>query len=165
MIVRTRTEADSRRPAPPRARPIFRRNAMCHFIAMALFGGAAHAATPPPFSQAWLAAKQAGSTQPVTPTQGTGAGNNGGNVFTPGSVMLQQRVQQSITNLNAAAQANPEADLVITAGAVELPEGWTARLRAAALGDDTVAYDLVGGAGAAASEAVGTGASGGATRS
>ena len=105
MIVRTCTEADSRRPAPPRARPIFRRNAMCHFIAMALFGGAAHAATPPPFSQAWLAAKQAGSTQPVTPTQGTGAGNNGGNVFTPGSVMLQQRVQQSITNLNAAAQA------------------------------------------------------------
>jgi filamentous hemagglutinin family protein len=86
-------------------RPIFRRNTLCQFIAMALFGGAAHAATPPPFSQAWLAAKQAGSTQPTTPTPGNGAGNNGGNVFTPGNVMLQQRVQQSIANLDAAAQA------------------------------------------------------------
>ncbi|APG06044.1 hypothetical protein BJI69_20500 [Luteibacter rhizovicinus DSM 16549] len=86
-------------------RPIFRRNTLCQFIAMALFGGAAHAATPPPFSQAWLAAKQAGATQPTTPTPGNGAGNNGGNVFTPGNVMLQQRVQQSIANLDAAAQA------------------------------------------------------------
>lgn len=105
MIVRIRAAADSRRPAPPKARPIFRRNALCQFIAMALFGGAAHAATPPPFSQAWLAAKQAGATQPTTPTPGNGAGNNGGNVFTPGNVMLQQRVQQSIANLDAAAQA------------------------------------------------------------
>src|ERR1700753_103022 len=105
MIVRIRTAADSRRPAPPKARPIFRRHALCQFIAMALFGGAAHAATPPPFSQAWLAAKQAGATQPTTPTPGNGAGNNGGNVFTPGNVMLQQRVQQSIANLHAAAQA------------------------------------------------------------
>src|SRR4051812_12779742 len=86
-------------------RPTFRRNAMCHFIAMALFGGTAHAATPPPFSQAWLAAKQAGAAQSTTPMPGGGAGNNGGNVFTPGNVMLQQRVQQSIANLDAAAQA------------------------------------------------------------
>jgi filamentous hemagglutinin family protein len=86
-------------------RPTFRRNAMCHFIAMALFGGTAHAATPPPFSQAWLAAKQAGAAQSTTPTLGSAAGNNGGNVFTPGNVMLQQRVQQSIANLDAAAQA------------------------------------------------------------
>jgi filamentous hemagglutinin family protein len=86
-------------------RPTFRRKAICQFIAMALFGGAAHAATPPPFSQAWLAAKQAGAAQPTTPTPGNGAGSNGGNVFTPGNVMLQQRVQQSIANLDAAAQA------------------------------------------------------------
>ncbi|MDR6644712.1 filamentous hemagglutinin family protein [Luteibacter sp. 1214] len=105
MIVRTRDASHSRRPAPTGARPLFRRNAMCRFIAMALFGGAAHAATPPPFSQAWLAAKQTGSTQAPAPTQANGAGNNGGNVFTPGNVMLQQRVQQSIANLDAAAQA------------------------------------------------------------
>jgi hypothetical protein len=41
--------------------------------------------------------------------------------------------------LNAAASANPGKDLVMIAGHVELPEGWQAGVRAAALADDTVA--------------------------
>ncbi len=105
MIVRTRTAADSRRPAPPKPRPTFRRNAMCQFIAMALFGGGvAHAATTPPaFSPAWFATKQPGATPPSAPSA---AANNGNNVsFSPGSALLQQRVQQSIQNLNTAASA------------------------------------------------------------
>ncbi len=104
MIVRTHT------PAAPRAnaakpRPTLRRRAMCQLIALALFGGAAHAATPQAFSPGWMATKQPGATRPATPTPGSGQGNNGGNVYTPGNVMLQQRVQQSIANLDAAAQA------------------------------------------------------------
>src|ERR1700754_832782 len=105
MIVRTRTAADSRRPAPPKPRPTFRRKAMCQFIAMALFGGGvAHAATTPPaFSPAWFATKQPGATPPSAPSAGA---NNGNNVsFSPGSALLQQRVQQSIQNLNTAASA------------------------------------------------------------
>jgi len=78
---------------------------MCHFIALALFGGAAHAATPQAaFSPGWLAGKQAGASRPASAGPGTGQ-TGGGNVFTPGNVMLQQRVQQSIANLDAAAQA------------------------------------------------------------
>lgn len=105
MIVHIRTAADSRRPAPPKPRPTFRRNAMCQFIAMALFGGGvAHAATTPPaFSPAWFATKQPGATPPSAPSA---AANNGNNVsFSPGSAFLQQRVQQSIQNLNNAAAA------------------------------------------------------------
>ncbi|PTR30710.1 filamentous hemagglutinin family protein [Luteibacter sp. OK325] len=105
MIVRTRTAADTRRLAPPMPRPTFRRKAMCQFIAMALFGGGvAHAATTPPaFSPAWFATKQPGATPPSAPSAGA---NNGNNVsFSPGSALLQQRVQQSIQNLNTAASA------------------------------------------------------------
>lgn len=103
MIVRTQSP-DSRRPANAVARPTLRRRTMCQFIALALFGGVAHAATPPAFSPAWFASKQANAaTQAPPPGQGTA--NAGGNVFTPGNVMLQQRVQQSIANLDAAAQA------------------------------------------------------------
>ena len=105
MIVRTRNAADSRHPAPPKPRPTFRRKAMCQFIAMALFGGGvAHAATTPPaFSPAWFATKQPGATPPSAPSAGA---NNGNNVsFSPGSALLQQRVQQSIQNLNTAASA------------------------------------------------------------
>jgi len=105
MIVRTRNAADSRHPAPPKPRPTFRRKAMCQFIAMALFGGGvAHAATTPPaFSPAWFATKQPGATPPSAPSAGA---NNDNNVsFSPGSALLQQRVQQSIQNLNTAASA------------------------------------------------------------
>ncbi|MDQ0008521.1 filamentous hemagglutinin family protein [Luteibacter jiangsuensis] len=105
MIVRTKTPSDTRHPSSVKPRPALRRRAMCQFIALALFGGAAHAATPPAFSPGWFATKQPGATQPATPSQGGGAAGNGGNVFTPGNVMLQQRVQQSIANLDAAAQA------------------------------------------------------------
>jgi len=86
-------------------RPTFRRKAICQFIAMALFGGGvAHAATAPPaFSPAWFATKQPGATPPSAPSAGA---NNGNNVsFSPGSALLQQRVQQSIQNLNTAASA------------------------------------------------------------
>lgn len=41
--------------------------------------------------------------------------------------------------LNAAAEAHPGADLVVTVGGVDLPDGWMAGVRAAALADDTVA--------------------------
>jgi filamentous hemagglutinin family protein len=105
MIVRTKTPSDTRHPNPVKPRPALRRRAMCQFIALALFGGAAHAATPPAFSPGWFATKQPGATQPAAPSQGGGAAGNGSNVFTPGNVMLQQRVQQSIANLDAAAQA------------------------------------------------------------
>lgn len=105
MIVRMKTLSDTRHPDSVKPRPALRRRAMCQFIALALFGGAAHAATPPAFSPGWFATKQPGATQPATPSPGGGATGNGGNVFTPGNVMLQQRVQQSIANLDAAAQA------------------------------------------------------------
>lgn len=104
MIARTHASAP-RRPAVPKPRPALHRRAMCRFIALALFGGAAHAGTPPPFSQAWLAGKQLGTAPAPVTAQGPGQGNHGGNVFTPGNVMLQQRVQQSIANLDTAAQA------------------------------------------------------------
>ncbi|KAG9591058.1 hypothetical protein KCV01_g11617, partial [Aureobasidium melanogenum] len=103
MIVRTQSP-DTRRPAIAVARPTLRRRTMCQFIALALFGGAAHAATPPAFSPAWFASKPANAASQA-PQPGQGTGNAGGNVFTPGNVMLQQRVQQSIANLDAAAQA------------------------------------------------------------
>jgi glycosyltransferase involved in cell wall biosynthesis len=41
--------------------------------------------------------------------------------------------------LNAAAASTPGQDLVVIAGTVELPDGWEAGVRAAALADDTVA--------------------------
>ncbi|NII54851.1 filamentous haemagglutinin family protein [Luteibacter sp. SG786] len=105
MIVRTQVPAASRSRQPAKPRPALHRRAMCHFIALALFGGAAHAATPQAaFSPGWLAGKQAGASRPATAGPGTGQAG-GGNVFTPGNVMLQQRVQQSIANLDAAAQA------------------------------------------------------------
>lgn len=103
MIVRTQPSQTPRHSTIAKPRPPLRRRAMCQFIALALFGGGAHAATPPAFSPAWFAAKQATATQPVTPT--SGAGGTAGGVYTPGNVMLQQRVQQSIANLDAAAQA------------------------------------------------------------
>ncbi|QDE40007.1 filamentous hemagglutinin N-terminal domain-containing protein [Luteibacter pinisoli] len=99
MIVRHQP-ATTRRPVPT-PRPTLRRRAVCQFIAMALFGGSvAHAATPPAFSPAWFAQKQQqAATAPSQP-----AGGNGNTVsYTPGSALLQQRVQQSITNLNNAA--------------------------------------------------------------
>lgn len=101
MIVRHQP-ATTRRPAP-KPRPTLRRRAMCQLIAVALFGsGAAHAATPPAFSQAWFAAKQ----QQAATAPSQGAGGSGNTVsFTPGSALMQQRVQQSITNLNNAAAA------------------------------------------------------------
>ena len=101
MIVRHQP-ASTRRPAP-KPRPTLRRRAMCQLIAVALFGsGAAHAATPPAFSQAWFAAKQ----QQAATAPSQGAGGSGNTVsFTPGSALMQQRVQQSITNLNNAAAA------------------------------------------------------------
>lgn len=103
MIVRTQASQTPRHATLAKPRPPLRRRAMCQFIALALFGGGAHAATPPAFSPAWFAAKQATATQPVTPTSGTGGTAGAG--YTPGNVMLQQRVQQSIANLDAAAQA------------------------------------------------------------
>lgn len=103
MIVRTQASQTPRHATLAKPRPPLRRRAMCQFIALALFGGGAHAATPPAFSPAWFAAKQATATQPVTPT--SGAGGTASSVYTPGNVMLQQRVQQSIANLDAAAQA------------------------------------------------------------
>ncbi|GAA0916124.1 hypothetical protein GCM10009552_34300 [Rothia nasimurium] len=107
MIVRTRTSAEPRRPAPPALRPTLRRRAVCHLIAIALSGsGAAHAATPPAFTPAWFASKQAGTTPAPAPAPGGQGGAAGGNVsFTPGSALLQQRVQQSIQNLDNAAAA------------------------------------------------------------
>ncbi|URX61998.1 filamentous hemagglutinin family protein [Luteibacter anthropi] len=107
MIVRTRTSAESRRPASTAPRPTLRRRAMCHLIAIALFGGGAvHAATPPAFSPAWLATKQPGMTPAPAPATGGQGGVANGNVsFTPGSALLQQRVQQSIQNLDNAAAA------------------------------------------------------------
>ncbi len=105
MIVRTKTSNDTRRPHPIKPRPTLRRRAMSQFIAMALFGsGIAHAGTTPPaFSPAWFATKQPGATPPSAPSAGA---NNGNNVsFSPGSALLQQRVQQSIQNLNNAAAA------------------------------------------------------------
>ncbi len=104
MIARTQPSVRSR-AASAIPRPALRRRAICQVIALCLFGGTAHAATPPAFSPGWFATKQPGTTQPVA-TPPTGApGANGGNVYTPGNVMLQQRVQQSIANLDAAAQA------------------------------------------------------------
>ena len=102
MIVRHQPANTPRRPAPT-PRPTLRRRAMCQFIAVALFGGgAAHAATPPAFSQAWFAAKQQqAATAPSQPSGGTGNTVS----YTPGSALLQQRVQQSITNLRNAAAA------------------------------------------------------------
>ncbi|MGN6481215.1 filamentous haemagglutinin family protein [Luteibacter sp.] len=100
MIVR-HTPATTR-PAP-KPRPTLRRRAMCQFIMAALVGsGAAHAANPPAFSQAWFAAKQQqGATAPAQP-----AGGSGNTVsYNPGNALQQQRVQQSITNLNNAAAA------------------------------------------------------------
>ncbi|MGE7136519.1 filamentous hemagglutinin family protein [Luteibacter sp. NPDC031894] len=106
MIVRIQVPATHCPSQPAKLRPTLRRRAMCQFIALALFGGVAHAAAPQAaFSPGWLAGKQAGAARPVTTGTGTGQGGNGGNVFTPGNVMLQQRVQQSIANLDAAAQA------------------------------------------------------------
>src|ERR1700754_915514 len=102
MIVRTQPPAATRRPTPIPPRPTLRRRAMCQFIAMALFGsGIAQAATTPPaFTPAWYATKQPGATPPKP------AAGAGGNVsFTPGSALLQQRVQQSIQNLDNAAAA------------------------------------------------------------
>jgi filamentous hemagglutinin family protein len=105
MIVRTKTPKDIRRPTPARPRPTLHRRAMCQFIAMALFGsGIAHAGTTPPaFSQAWFATKQPGARPPSAPSAGAGNGNNVS--FSPGSALLQQRVQSSIQNLNNAAAA------------------------------------------------------------
>ncbi|UPG87512.1 filamentous hemagglutinin family protein [Luteibacter aegosomatis] len=103
MIAPTHASA-SRRSDASVSRPTLRRRTMCQFIALALFGGVAHAGTPPTFSQAWIAGKQVGAAQ-TPPAPGAGQGGNGGNVFTPANVLMQQRVQQSIANLNAAAQA------------------------------------------------------------
>ncbi|MGN6091794.1 MAG: two-partner secretion domain-containing protein, partial [Luteibacter jiangsuensis] len=104
MIVRTKTPKDTRRPTPARPRPTLHRRAMCQFIAMALFSGIAHAGTTPPaFSQAWFATKQPGARPPSAPSAGAGNGNNVS--FSPGSALLQQRVQSSIQNLNNAAAA------------------------------------------------------------
>ncbi|NID14909.1 filamentous haemagglutinin family protein [Luteibacter yeojuensis] len=105
MIVRTKTPNDTRRPNPIKPRPTLHRRAMCQFIAMALFGtGIAHAGTTPPaFSQAWFATKQPGARPPSAPSAGVDNGNHVS--FTPGSALLQRRVQNSIQNLNNAAAA------------------------------------------------------------
>ncbi|WP_448101688.1 filamentous haemagglutinin family protein [Luteibacter jiangsuensis] len=105
MIVRTQTPNDTRRPTAIKRRPTLHRRAMCQFIAIALFGtGMAHAATTPPaFSQAWFATKQPGARPPSAPSAGVSNGNNVS--FSPGSALLQQRVQSSIQNLNNAAAA------------------------------------------------------------
>jgi len=98
MSARPRTTIDTRRNTT------LRRTLICQVIAMALFGGgAAHAATTPPaFSPAWFATKQPGATTPKPAQPGDGGGNVG---FTPGSALLQQRVQQSIQNVDNAAAA------------------------------------------------------------
>ncbi|MBB3227623.1 filamentous hemagglutinin family protein [Luteibacter sp. Sphag1AF] len=107
MIVRARSSrnAASSSVAP---RPTFRRRTICHLIAVALTAGsmAAHAAPPQAFSPAWFAQKQA---QPGTaPTAGTPGGAGTGLPAAGSSaanLLLQQRVQQSINNLNQSAQA------------------------------------------------------------
>jgi filamentous hemagglutinin family protein len=78
---------------------------MCRLIALALFGGGvAHAATtPPPFSAAWLAARQPGATPSSSDAVPRADGRPAS--LTPGNALQQQRVQQSIQNLNTAAAA------------------------------------------------------------
>ncbi|WP_250626016.1 filamentous haemagglutinin family protein [Pinirhizobacter soli] len=91
---------------PANRRPALRRRALAQLITLALAAGSmsAHAAGPQAFSSAWLAQKgQPGTSNNVT-TPGTGGANTGG-ALTPGNALLQKNVQQSITNLNNAAQA------------------------------------------------------------
>ncbi|HEY4145952.1 filamentous hemagglutinin N-terminal domain-containing protein, partial [Pinirhizobacter sp.] len=91
---------------PANRRPALRRRTLAQLITLALAAGSmnAHAAGPQAFSAAWLAQKgQPGASSNVT-TPGTGGANTGG-ALTPGNALLQKNVQQSITNLNNAAQA------------------------------------------------------------
>ncbi|TCV91773.1 filamentous hemagglutinin family protein [Luteibacter rhizovicinus] len=84
-----------------------RRRTLSQLIALALTAGSfgAYAATPPAFSPAWLAQKQGqpGSATPTGTSPNAGVGGAPGGA-TAANLLLQQRVQQSITNLNRSAQ-------------------------------------------------------------
>ncbi len=104
MSVRASTQTGSKQ-ADTAARSALRRRTLSHLIAMALTAGAlnAHAAAPPAFSPSWFAQKQG----QVGSAQQNPSGNAGipGGANTAGNVLLQKNVQQSIANLNNAAQA------------------------------------------------------------
>ncbi|HEX7813723.1 filamentous hemagglutinin N-terminal domain-containing protein, partial [Dyella sp.] len=107
MIKPLRSTSGNKAPGAPRPKPPMHRRPLAQWIATALAMGAmqAHAGAPP-LSQAWLASQRqgamAGNTQAGTPGS---AGIPGLSPQTAAQLQQQKSVQQSLANLNSAAQA------------------------------------------------------------